>query len=118
MVNKFCDFGALPSNLSTFAGFTMNSSTLNIIVAQKHEQQVSVECSTYLSTSLEQTIRCLDHLHGLISQRLITDGLQELGLEKLEMERLEERLMEQLMERLMAVMDGKMEAKFAARRLD
>ena len=113
----------MPFNVSTFA---INRTTLNLFVAhQRTRHVVKVEVYSYVSTSLDQALRFIDHIHALIGER---EGLAQLSLVEQEtpaqsamtlLTQLQERSTQQeerltqLEEQLVKLIDQKIEAKFA-----
>ena len=65
---------------STFTGFTINRSSLTVLVPCQRDATVKFTSYTYVSTSLEQTIRFLDNVQTLISRRQVERGLEELTI--------------------------------------
>ena len=116
MVNTICDCDAMPFSFSAFAGFTVNSSALNLLVPHRRGRRVRVECYSYVPTSLEHTIRFLDQATNLLRARLLNQQFAQLAVSEPEPEGGDVQpanLLAQLEKHLMEIIEERVEAKLS-----
>ena len=64
------------------AGFTINRSTMNILVPQCSANKIKLVCYSYVTANLDNVVKFLDHLQSCINTLTTTHSLNKLALDE------------------------------------
>ena len=68
--------------LFPLAGFTINRSTINLLVPHCSETTIKLACYSYVTANLDDVVAFLDHLVSCIDVLTVSHSLNELALDE------------------------------------